>query len=794
MRRLIWLLLLITTPVFAQLQLTAPVARLVVQRGSDGTGKLLVSGLINGVAADQIDARLTPVAANQGVTTGWQTLRLDPQKNLFYGFITGSGGWYILTVRATLNGALISQTTLQPVGIGEVFITAGQSNSRGLGIGDNDLGAISDRVSTIDTINHYYPPGNSPLFSSGDPMPYPAYKALSATRRVFPMGESSWGWGELGDYIVNRYNVPVAFYDAGWDSSTIENWINTANGIPACNRYWCNGDWPNLQPYTNLKNLLQYYGSTGGVRAVLWHQGEAEYGDNGSGSVPFYVDRLRQLIQRSRQDFNNRNVPWMIARVSFDGSVNKPDLITKQIEVVNTGGLNAFLGPFNDTIINRNAGSVDVHFRNSQRVTPFPYYYLNPNGIPADMGLSRFARNWNTSLDNSFFQSATPVLPDQLAVTGPVAKIIPAGSSLSVAFVTAGTFNNDNQWQVQLLDAQGRFVTLLGGGSSSPITVSLPGSVSSGSYRIRVVATNPVLPGVPSAVFQIGTPPASTDLQLTQTPSRRTVPINDTATITLRVQNQGPATATNVVVQDRLPGNMVFDAGSGIAHQNGVVSTTFTQIPSGSSVSVTFRVRLTAAGIYRNAAEIMLADNADPDSRPGSGTADGEDDTAIIDIRTTPVSDAAVFTSPNPNQFPVPAVQSNQPTPNPNLADLSVQLVASNRAPALNEVLTYTVLVSNAGGATANNISLGAYLPPTQQFVAGNAFSQNGNALTATIGSLGANSTTWLAFRSQVTGSGQSIVKIQITAASPADPDSTPDNGTDNGEDDTARADVRVHP
>ncbi len=794
MRRLIWLFLLITTPVFAQLQLTAPVARLVVQRGSDGNGKLLVSGLLNGVAADQIEAQLTPVSAGQGVATGWQTLQRDPQKNLFYGVVTGSGGWYVLTVRATLNGALMNQTTLQPVGIGEVFITAGQSNSRGLGIGDNDLGAISDRVSTIDTINHYYPPGNSPLFSSGDPMSYPSYKALSATRRVFPMGESSWGWGELGDYIVNRYNVPVAFYDAGWDSSTIENWINTANGIPACNRYWCNGDWPNLQPYTNLKNLLQYYGSTGGVRAVLWHQGEAEYGDNGSGSVPFYADRLRQLIQRSRQDFNNRNVPWMIARASFDGSVNKPDLITKQIEVVNTGGLNAFLGPFNDTIINRNAGSVDVHFRNSQRVTPFPYYFQDPNSIPADMGLSRFARNWNTSLDNSFFQSATPVLPDQLAVTGPVAKVMQAGSSVSVAFVTTGTFNNDNQWQVQLLDAQGRFVTLLGGGGSSPITVNLPGSVTSGSYRIRVVATNPVVPGVPSNIFQIGTPPAATDLQLTQTVSRRTVPIFDTVTITLRVQNQGPATATNVVVQDRLPASMVFDAGSGIVHQNGVVSATFTQIPAGSTVSASFRVRLLASGVFRNAAEIMLADNPDPDSRPGSGTADGEDDAAITDLRTTPVNDSTVFPSPNPNQFPIPAVQPNQPVPDPNLADLSVRLTVSNRAPKQNDFVTYGITVYNAGGAAANNISLAAYLPADQQFVDGNLLIQNGNTLTGTITSLAPNSSTQLVFRTQVTGSGQSLVKVQITAASPADPDSTPNNGTENGEDDTAQADIRVKP
>ena len=782
---------LLTTPALAQLQISYPVSRLVVQRGADGNGRLFVSGQLNTVAADQIEAQLTPVAAGQGVATAWQPLQRNPQQNLFWGQITGSGGWYVLTVRAILNGQVINQTTVLPVGIGEVLITAGQSNSRGLGIGDNDLGATSDRVSTIDTINHYYPPGNSPLYSSGDPMPFPTFKALTATKRIFPMGESSWGWGELGDYIVNRYNVPVVFYDAGWDSSTIENWINSANGIPACNRYFCNGDWPNLQPYTNLKNILQYYGSVGGVRAVLWHQGEAEYGDNGNGSIPFYTDRLRQLIQKSRQDFNNRNIPWMVARVSFDGSVNKPDLISKQLEVINTPGFNTFLGPLNDTIINRNAGGVDVHFRNLQRPIPQPFYFLNPNSIPADMGLSRFTRNWNTSLDNTFFQNANPLLPEQFVLTGNLPALVQQGSNLRISFVTIGNFNGGNQWQVQLLDAQGRFLSVLGNGSSSPISVNLPGSITSGSFRVRVVATDPMVPGVPSNLFQIGTPAASTDLQLTMSTSHRVVSVNDLVTITIRVQNQGPTTASRVVIQDRLPANMIFESGLGLTHQNGVLNATIVQIPGGSMASISFRVRLLANGTYRNSAEIQQTDNADTDSRPGSGTADGEDDAATVDVRTLLASDATLFTSPNPSQFPLPAIQSNQPESDPGKADLQLQLTANSRTPHVNDILTYTLTVSNRGGTTATNINLAAYLPASQTFLPGNDFSLNGSLLTGLVSNLAPNSSAYLVFRAQLVTTGSAITKAQITAATPDDPDSTPNNGTDNGEDDTVQIDVR---
>jgi hypothetical protein len=143
-----WVLLFIGWPffAFAQLQITHPMSRLVVQRGSDGNGRLYLSGRLSS-AVDRVEASLTPVSAGQGNATGWQVVQTNPTNNVFLGYVTGSGGWYILTVRTLIGNTVIAQETVQPVGIGEVFVTAGQSNSRGLGIGDNDLGAITDRVS-----------------------------------------------------------------------------------------------------------------------------------------------------------------------------------------------------------------------------------------------------------------------------------------------------------------------------------------------------------------------------------------------------------------------------------------------------------------------------------------------------------------------------------------------------------------------------------------------------------------------------------------------------------------------
>ncbi len=761
--------------------------RLVVQRGADGSGRLYVAGQLSAIA-DRIEAQLTPVAAGQGTATAWQTVQTNPAKGLFLGQLTGVGGWYVLTVRAVRSGLTIGQATVGPVGIGEVFIAAGQSNSRGLGIGDNDLGSVTGRVTTIDTINHYYPPGAQALYSSGDPSPVPHFVSLVAKKRVFPMGESSWGWGELGDYLVNRLNVPVVFYNAGWDSSTIENWINTANGIPACNRYFCAANWPNLQPYTNLKNVLRYYGATGGARAVLWHQGESEYGDASSGTIPQYATQLRELIQKSRADFGGRNLPWVVARVSFDGQTTRQAVIDKQLEVIQTPGLTVFQGPLNDTIQNRHGGAVDVHFQNSQRPVVHPQYYLNPNTIPDDMGLSRFARNWNASLDNAFFQNATPILPEQFIATDNPTGAAQPGQTIRVSFAQSGTFAAGNTWQLQLLDTAGRYKAILATGGGSPVTAVWPDSLASGQFRVRVVATNPVVAGVPSGVFRVG--PAA-DLSLSMAISRRAIGINDTTTITLKLTNSGPGPATGITVQNRLPGNLSVVATNGLVLQNGLLTGQVAQLNSGASALFSMQVRPTVGGMFQNAAQLTTSDFYDPDSQTNSGTGDGQDDTAIIDFRTTDGS-TTVYTSPNPDQTPLPAVQSNQPAPDPAKADLSLQVSVNNRTPAVGEIITYAVVISNRGGASASAVSVTAALPASVTLVPGDDFVPGSGGVVGTTASVPAGGQAIFHFRVQALASGRAVITAEITQATPADPDSTPNNGITNGEDDTATTDIRV--
>ena len=709
------------------------------------------------------------------------------------GYVTGTGGWYVLTVRAMRNGVAVAQATVQPVGIGEVFITAGQSNSRGFGIGDNDLGTDTDRVSGIDTINHYYPYNLPALFSANTPMPHATYVPLTAGKRLFPMGESSWGWGELGDYIVNRFNVPVAFYNTGWDASTIENWNNTAHGIAACNLYYCVANWPNLQPYTNLRQVMNYYGATGGFRAVLWHQGESE-GIKPS-TVPLYAARLDSLIRQTRQDFNGRTMPWVVARASFDGQTTTPAVVSQQNQVIQTPNFGVVEGPLNDTILGRNSGQPNVHFGNALRPTPHPRYYLNSGpSVPLNMGLSRFARNWNNSLTNNFFQTAPPILPVQFAATESVVSaqggVFYGGDNVVVKFGSLGTYNAGNQWQVQVLDDRGRFKATLGQSLSSPIQVRWPDSLGVGSYRVRVVSTNPVVAGAPTPVFTLfGNP----DLRLTSNARQRVLNVGDSTTIFITVTNDGPLSASAVSWQCRLPANTTALPVSGnVSVANGIVSGSLSTLGSGLRNTMAFRITALAAGRYLVAAEIMQTTPNDSDSQPGTGTADGQDDATQFDLRVG-VS-GPTYASPNPNQVPLPAVQGNQPAPVPNLADLSLRMQVSNRALRLNDLVTYTLFVSNLGGATASNVGITAYLPAGIQFFDSNDMAAGGGGISGTISSLPMNGSTSMQFRARVTTAGIKQTRAQIRYATPADPDSSPGNGlpTPTGEDDEAVVDIRV--
>ncbi len=105
----------------AEIVVDSPLDFQVIQRTAAGS-VVDVRGVLP-VAADLVEGRLGDAAWQKLVVSG--DGRLD-----FEGSITSpAGGWYRLELRARLGEEIVAEANVAHVGVGEVFVIAGQSNS-----------------------------------------------------------------------------------------------------------------------------------------------------------------------------------------------------------------------------------------------------------------------------------------------------------------------------------------------------------------------------------------------------------------------------------------------------------------------------------------------------------------------------------------------------------------------------------------------------------------------------------------------------------------------------------------
>jgi len=376
--------LFIPLATIAQIQISFPTTRAVFQRNNANQATIRVSGYYT-TPITRVEARLI---ARDGVgsSTDWRTIQGNPTGGVFAGDLAGQGGWYNLEVRGMSGDQQVGTAQVERVGIGEVFVIAGQSNAQGV-----HQSAPNPGNDLVNCVNYRYPDNGFP----NDP-PKPEFTRLdnSPGFTIAPRGTGSWCWGQLGDILVKRLRVPVMFFNAAFTGTAVQNWSQSApDGGIAYGVY--NGDpYPARQPYINLKIALQYYANTLGCRAVLWHQGEADNLIKSQQS--FYVSQLQIVISQSRQDFG-RNVPWMVARATYGDYIglSNPTIIAAQNQVI-ASTANVFAGPNTDNIqvprlrppLNDIEG---VHFDND--------------------GLVEVANAWNNSMTDAFFQQANPIGP-----------------------------------------------------------------------------------------------------------------------------------------------------------------------------------------------------------------------------------------------------------------------------------------------------------------------------------------------------------------------------------------------
>lgn len=383
---LIPILICFSNLIFSQIKLTSPQNRAVYQRNGFGFSAVTVAGSYD-KQVDKIEARLIPIQAGQGTDTDfqdWRTIKTLPLNGNFHTVMSVKQGWYRLEVRGSLNGTIIGDVvSVDRVGVGEVFVIAGQSNAEGV---DAVSGVFidNDRVNCLSTLNNVESGGTNYISLS-------PFSQLQTSSRIAPRGRNAWCWGRLGELLVNRLNVPVMFFNVAFNGTTSTAWAQTANGNFTLNPY-IGGVYANRLPYQNMSDVLKYFVPELGIRAILWCQGESDNANNISAfnrapDEQTYLSNIQTVINKTRSESGKNNLAWVISLTSYNLGVTDPKIIRAQQALVQQP--NVIQGPSTDVIqpVDRQEG---VHFTT---------------------GLPQLADAWNNSLTDAFFQTSTAYIP-----------------------------------------------------------------------------------------------------------------------------------------------------------------------------------------------------------------------------------------------------------------------------------------------------------------------------------------------------------------------------------------------
>jgi uncharacterized repeat protein (TIGR01451 family) len=477
-----------------------------------------------------------------------------------------------------------------------------------------------------------------------------------------------------------------------------------------------------------------------------------------------------------RTDWDNTNkLDAGSLRVSFPVSSNQTNsyaIATNGIGSVNQG--KSYYLKF-DAIASSSTKRVEVFFRQRdasyQDVTPRKVLLIGQQRKAYEMVLTASVDEKNAILVFQVLEDGQTVWFDNVRLQEVVKTAVNPDNYIKLVY------NPTNRDSTVLLDDRYR---------------SAQNIVCTASVRLAPF-TSMLLLKDPLAVAE-SKPALQADLNLSMNISKQALSTGQPVTVQLRLYNEQKLVNTGAVSAQwvcRLPPNLQIVTSDGLNYADGVLQGSVENLGVGGERIATFQVKPTQPGTYRLTAQVATATLTDPDSKPGSGTGDGEDDASMACFRTTD-SGNALFESPNPDQQPLPQPLSGQPAVKPDLIDLSLGMSLSNRTPALNELVTCTLWVNNAGSVTAGALTIENQLPAGLDFVGGANWSASGKLLTISLGNLPPGGTVSTSFQARVTTRDQLINKAQISYADKVDVDSTPGNGFNNGEDDQAMMDIRV--
>ena len=378
------------------LHLSSPSDYQVFQRFSEDKGTINIEGSTEKSDITSVEIKIY----KKGEPADWKNIYATIKGKSFKSiYTTSSGGWYKFEIRILNNKKIIATRSVEHVGIGEVFVIAGQSNAA-------NHGEEKQRTKTnlVSTLN-----GKS-WQSCIDPQPGAS-------------GDGGSFIPPFADAIARQYNVPVGIVACGIGATSVREWLpkgttfNIAPTLIERVEQLQNGAWQSKgEAYEIFINRMKELGKFG-FRAVLWHQGESDANQptERNSTLPgnLYMQYMNTLITESQKTIGWK-APWFSAMATYHVPGDEFSADIQQAQKAVWASALAMEGPNTDELKGemRDNNGKGVHF--------------------SGKGLQKHAELWfekispwlTQQLANSAFSKQTPLPSSVFNVDGNVGFII----------------------------------------------------------------------------------------------------------------------------------------------------------------------------------------------------------------------------------------------------------------------------------------------------------------------------------------------------------------------------------
>ena len=336
--------------------LSSPLDYQVFQRQSRLRGSIVVRGHVS-AQADRVEVRVSGKSLLGTLPGKWNRIALNGKTGNFDAkLVAVAGGYYSVDVKAMAGPLETAEFTVPHVGVGEVFVVSGQSNS-------TNYGEVRQVIETgmVSTFSgESWRPANDPQ---------PGVQDNSKKGSFIPA---------FGDALYRKYGVPIGVASVGHGSTSVRQWLPAGTPVevmPTKESYVIRGKDGTLVSDGTLFNGMmaridELDGQPGmhGFRAVLWHQGESDSHQPAAHdiSAETYGRMMRQVILATRKQAG-WDIPWFVAEATYHtpDDMSCPPIRAAQRSLWESGV--ALEGPDTDTLTmqyRQNKGK-GVHFNDA---------------------------------------------------------------------------------------------------------------------------------------------------------------------------------------------------------------------------------------------------------------------------------------------------------------------------------------------------------------------------------------------------------------------------------------------